>query len=129
MARDSGMVDLARSPEEMKRDLAGYGMPSSTAERLSNEPVYPYGTCISFGDDELDKLNLDCDCEPGDQMIGRFVAEVKDVSQTKMGDGAVRRRIELQITKISVVDPESAAGAIDDKDRKSTRYKAGDDED
>ena len=61
MARDSGMVDMARSPEELKKDSAAYGIPQ-VAPRLSDEPIYPYGLCISLCDDELEKLDLDCDC-------------------------------------------------------------------
>lgn len=122
MARVMKMVDMARSPDEVKKDMAHYAAPA-----LSDEPQYPWGLCISLCDEELKKLQLDTDCEVGDTVLLRATAEVKDVGESKQADGSVRHRLELQITNLAVIDPEEMAESPAeerDEERKSSRYKS-----
>ena len=87
----SKMVDMRRSPEEKKEVMDGPAMPDM--------PDYPYGLCISFGDEELAKLDLDCtDCESGDT-------------------------IELQITQLSVENEDTEYDEESGESGRRGRYK------
>lgn len=110
----SKMVDMRRSPEEKKEVMDGPAMPDM--------PDYPYGLCISLGDEELAKLDLDCtDCESGDTIDLRAFAKVTSISKNDY-NGKQTTRIELQIVQLAVesedqeVEEEEASG-------RSKRYR------
>lgn len=53
---------------------------------------YPYGLCICLTDAEIEKLDLDDDCDVGDMISFEAIAKVTAVSKRDTGT-----RIELQI--------------------------------
>lgn len=109
----AGMVSMARSPEALKKD-SSYGTAVPMAD-TPDQPVYPYGLCLSLGDEELEKLGLGSDCEVGDEISFVARAEVTSESEHKTPDGS-RCRIELQIVAMKVAGPDMEEG-------KSRRYK------
>lgn len=84
-------VDMAKDAKEMKEDMSPAEMP---------QPVYPYGLCLCLSQDELDKLDLENDCEPGDMLHMHCLAKVTSVSKNDTTDGP-KTRVELQITAIA----------------------------
>lgn len=96
-----GFVDMAHTPEELEEEKREYASPLSSHAM----PIYPYGLCISLGNDELEKLNLDGSCEAGDMLYMDCIAKVTSCSSTDTTEG-VKRRIELQITHIAIESPE-----------------------
>lgn len=97
----SSFVDMALTPEERK-DSMPVAMPSSSG------PMYPYNLCISLGDEQLKKLNLDASCGVGDLVYMDCVAKVTAVSKNDTTEGT-KNRIELQITGIKVESEEEEA--------------------
>lgn len=65
----------------------------------ATKPDYPYGLRFCLTDKELKKLKLDDDCQVGDMIDMRIMAEVTSVS--KDGDSC---RIELQGQKVALED-------------------------
>jgi|SRR5579859_669946 len=92
------MVDLARSPEEKEEAV----MPVSSV--VSD---YPYGLCIALSHDELEKLDLDPECEIGDMLHGFFMAKVTSVSMNASEGSDPSCRIELQITHLALEDEDT----------------------
>lgn len=84
-------VDMALTPRKETVEEAEVDMP---------QPVYPYGLCISLGDEQLEKLNMSDDCEVGDMIHMHCLAEVTSVSKNQTTEGT-KCRVELQITMIS----------------------------
>lgn len=96
------MVDMAMTEEEAEDK---YG--SSAQVKPENLPKYPYGLCLSFCQDELDKLGLDiADVNVGDVIHLFALAKItsKSVNATEAGD---QSRLELQITHIASGDGEN----------------------
>lgn len=81
-----------------------YGMPSpvSTASD-SNEPIYPYGLCISFTEKELEKLNIESDASVGDYIHLHAIGKVTSVSERDTPNGPCCR-VEVQLTAIAAED-------------------------
>lgn len=101
------MVDMARTPDEKAEGM----MPSIGAVN-----DYPYGLCISFCQDEIEKLGLDTqDVEVGDMLHLFALCKVTSISKNDTGSGA-KTRIEMQITHIAEENEdeenEEAAPAI-----------------
>jgi hypothetical protein len=88
------LQDMARTPEEMKED-----MPMGIVE--SGQPIYPWGLTIRLSDKELEKLNLDDDCEIGDFIHLFALAKVTSVSTNDTASGKTCC-VELQITHLGV---------------------------
>lgn len=108
------MVSMAKSPEEMKEDMAD--MPAPVAANKISGPKYPYGLCISLDDETLEKLGLEGDLPAvGETMHFEAIARVTCASanESEGMDGATRmcRRVELQITDMGVPDPDPAGRA------------------
>ncbi len=121
------MVDMARSPEEVKKDL----MPMAASSPEITAPVYPYGLCISLGEDEIDKLNVDVDgCAVGDMIHLSAMAKVTSYSESEYEkpDGTRKRccRIELQITHLGLEDEDREDAEPAQRARR--RYGGGDDD-
>lgn len=118
------MIDMAKSPSDVKKELKSY--PSVAAPDMS-VPSYPYGLCLSLGEDELDKLEIEGDCSVGDIIHLCALARVTSCSESETegpgGEKKRSRRIELQVTHLATEneDAENSAAA-----RAEKRY--GDDE-
>lgn len=89
----SKMVDMRREPPKPE-DL---GMPAS----IGSDSGYPFGLCISLDEQDLEKLDLNADCESGDMIDLRAFAKVTSVTHRDV-DGKQTCRVELQITNLSV---------------------------
>lgn len=103
-----GMVDMAKTPAEVKDDMP---VPIMMADSKPSGPVYPYGLCICLTEEELEKLNLDGDLpEVGDLVHLMAMARVTSVSQSEQqtGDGEKRQcsRVELQIIALKAEDED-----------------------
>ena len=119
----AGLVSMARSSEALKQDRA-YGTIMPIAD-TTEQPVYPYGLCISLSDEELEKLKLDCDCDVGEEITFVIRCEVTSVSQSKAPEGS-RSRLELQIVAMKPSDvPDDMRPDNDEDDKKSSRYGKG----
>jgi major coat protein len=105
------MVNLARSPVEVKRETA---MAVPAAKPMAAE--FPYGCCISLDDECLTKLGLDGDLPAAGEMI-HFEAMAKvtcaSVRDEVDADGTSRqcRRVELQITDMGMIGAEATPRA------------------
>lgn len=92
-----GFVDMAKAPAELAEESKPYD------EQQHALPIYPYGLCLCFGNEELDKVGLTSDCEPGDTVHFQAIAKVTSVSKNETTEGP-KSRVELQITHIAVDD-------------------------
>lgn len=92
------MIDLALTPEEQ----ADSGMPSGVLDE-SKGPVYPWGTRITFGTAEMEKLGLDVsDVSIGDVIDLRAFGSITSISTNRNVDGTDCCRVEICLEKISV---------------------------
>lgn len=91
----SKMVSMERTPEEKAETVAEMMSPAISM------PDYPFGLCISLDEDDLEKLDLEDDCEVGDMIDLRAFARVTSVSKTQR-DGKDCCRVELQIEMLAV---------------------------
>jgi hypothetical protein len=103
------MVNLARSPEEIKIETAP--MQVGVSGKAPSAPEYPYGCCISLDDECLKKMGLDGDLpEAGEMVHFEAMAKVTCASvRDEVGpDGTSKqcRRVELQITDMGMVGAE-----------------------
>lgn len=94
MASFKNLVNMERSPEEKVEAM----MPP-----IAQQNDYPGGLCICLSEHELEKLDLDDDCEVGNMLHGFFMAEVTSVSKNET-NGKSSCRIELQITHLGLED-------------------------
>lgn len=104
---DGAMVDLARTPEEAKEDIAETVAPIGAKASV---PKYPYGTCICLEDETLEKVGLAGDLpEVGEIIAFHGIARVTCASKNEreMGDGTTKEctRVELQITHMGIAAP------------------------
>lgn len=102
MKKLPNFIDMAKTPAELKEDV----LESVTGSFPQN--LYPWGLSISLENEQLDKLGLDCDCEPGDAVYMHVLAKVTSVSKRETTEGG-QKRIELQITGMAVDDVEEEA--------------------
>lgn len=81
----------------------------------SSENGYPYGTRISLGEDEMQKLGMDMP-KVGQKIHLRGHGVVHSASQSESAGGKPRRNVELQLHKISIEkrggDPGSMTDAV-----------------
>lgn len=103
MARFRHMVSMERTDDEKMEARMENLSPS-----ISDMPDVPYGLCICLTEVELDKLNLDDDCEVGDLVHLFAMAKVTSVSKTDTGNGA-KCRIELSIVALEIEDEDDEA--------------------
>lgn len=118
-------VDMEKTPAEVQDDIKSMVSAPSTS-------VYPYGLCISLTEEELEKLDLDDDCEVGDMISFSAMARVTSRSENEREDAGGKKtsccRIELQITAMAV-DGQEGAPAMSDDQRAKSRYANGADDD
>lgn len=128
MAAFTQMIDMAKSPEEVKKDVgqeAAPGWPLTTQ-------VYPYGLCIRLEDDTLEKLGLGNEMPSvGDMIHLCAMAKVTSVSENEMEDGnggkKSRRCIELQITHLATESEDDENDvAMERQKARQGRFYGGD---
>lgn len=112
----SAFVDMALTDKERAQDMPAVGTPFVG-------PIYPYGLCLSFTQEELEKLDLCDDCEPGDMIQLSCLAKVTSMSKNDTTDG-VRKRVEMQITHIAAEGEEPEKPKEEPTARLGKRYKA-----
>ena len=83
-----------------------------------DKPDYPWGTCISLCEDELEKLGITTMPAVGKPAMIQAMAVVKSTSETSI-DGEMKRTLELQITDLAVgMSGMDAASVLYDKGSK-----------
>ncbi len=92
---EPAFVDMALDTEDQKE----------AASSVPEPPLYPYSLCISFSEKELEKLDLDDDCDPGDMVVLLCAAKVTSVSKRNTADDTCCR-VEMQIEQIAVVQDD-----------------------
>lgn len=122
------MVDMAKTPAEAKEDIAE-SMPPTVSGGNPQTPVYPYGLCISFDEETLEKLGMGDDELPevGDMIHLIGMAKVTSVNQNEMedagGNKTVKKRIELQFTHLAAEDEDDEEpGEVDREARQQRLY-------
>ena len=107
------MVDLKlpkKSKKEKQAETASIEMP---------EEKYPWGLQLRFGDESLDKLGVDLSkISINDEVEGRIMGKVIEVSQGESQGDGVRRSMEIQLTKIGFDDKNSFEGAWNEANKK-----------
>lgn len=91
------MVNMAKNKEELAE--------TPMEEMAEDAPIYPYGLCICLTQDELEKLDLDSDCNVGDTIHLMAMAKVTSISKNETSEGE-NCRIELQITDLGLEDED-----------------------
>lgn len=110
MASFAAMVDMARTPEEVRKELGNeVAMPSPAVQR--SVPTYPYGLTFSLDEDTLEKLGIDGDLPSVGDMIhfcGMAKVTSASASEREGTDGSKEtcRRVELQITHLGLEDED-----------------------
>ena len=96
MRKLPSMVDMARTPVEITKDMA---MPTM--------PVYPYGLCLRLEKDQLEKLGVDYDdWAVGDNFHLFCLAKITSIRKNETADGE-DCCVEMQVTEIAGEDEES----------------------
>ena len=98
MAKFHKFVDMRKTPREKTEEVMEHVMPA-----VVDIPDVPYGLQICLTNDELDKLDLDDDCECGDTVHLFALAQVTSVSKRDTGNGS-ESRVELSIVSMCVED-------------------------
>lgn len=112
MARLGTMTDMARTPNEVKEEIAE-NSPSPIGSKMSTAPVYPYGLCLCLEDEALEKLKMQGMPEVGATVHFAALARVTSVSENERegtdGDKTKCRRVELQITHLAIENEDREA--------------------
>ena len=114
------MVDLARTPAEIREDIK-----STIAPTMASAPVYPYGLCLSLDEDILEKLGLGDEELPevGDMIHLVAMARVTSCSESERENAKGEKekccRIELQITHLAAEDEDDETEETERAERKS----------
>lgn len=103
----AGMVDLARSPEDVKEDQAKMVAPSAEP----TGPLYPYGMCLRMDDETLDKIGFEGDLPKSGEIVhiqalARVTSSGSNEQLTTNGERKVCRYVELQITHLAAEDED-----------------------
>lgn len=86
-------VDMAKNPAEMAEEAKPF------EEQEHPVPVYSYRQAISFNQEDLDKLSMDTNVDPGDLIHLQAIGKVTAVSKTDTDKGC-ECRVEVQLTHI-----------------------------
>lgn len=133
-ARD--MVDLAKTPDEVKKEIGP--MPTvamDTAEKPS-VPVYPWGTCIRLEDAEIAKMGMTGDMPPAGAIVhGCFEGRVKcsrppeeriASDGTKSVGGAC---IEIEMMTLGFAGGDEATRGAEEAAARNSRWYGGEEPD
>lgn len=118
------MISLARTPEEIKKD-----MPSVSVEQAAayEGPRYPWGTSLRLEKDTLDKLGHADLPAVGDVFEMCIKVRVTSVSQSEnestAGATSENKCVELQVTDMGLPAPSDSDVSIERSEkRKSSWY-------
>lgn len=122
----SSMTDMAHTPEDVKKELAEMGSIQSSAPLVG---LYPYGLCISFDDETLQKLKLDGELPSvGDMIHLCAMAKVTSVSANEREDtnGGKKtcNRVELQITHLATENEDQEGAAAEEAVQKTAARRS-----
>lgn len=96
------MTDM-KIPKKTKKEMEESMRPSVGYE---DQDRYPYGLCLNFGKEEVEKIKSLQGLNAGDQVKVEGMGYVKEVSISESGDGKgkekTRHRVEIQITSVGV---------------------------
>ena len=90
-----GMVDLEMDDESQ--------LDYPTPMRMDEKPRYPCGCIINLRREELQKLGLEADCEPGEYICLKVLCKVLTVNRGEDDDC-----VALQIEAAGHCDPEES---------------------
>ena len=134
MYHATNLTDLAKTPEEVKRDMP---LTSATApgDEKPSGPLYPWGCCIRLEDDELKKLGMDGDLPPaGAEIPGCYIAKVKssrppaeriDSDGKKKVEGAC---VEVEIQKLGFAAEDEVDRQVEESAKKQKTWYGGGEE-
>lgn len=94
------MTDMKRTPKEKEEPIMGAALVAPS------EPDYPWGLRITLGTEELEKLDMEGDCEVGDYLHMHCLAKVTSVSEDERG-GKKECTVSLTITHMEAEDESS----------------------
>lgn len=104
MEKLTSMVDMKRDPKEAEESVA------------MDQPVYPYGLCLSLGHEELEKLGIgQGELNVNDMLHLHALATVTSVSSHDNIASGQSCRVELQITHISAIESETEEDEEEEK--------------
>lgn len=110
------MVSMQKTPMKMEQD----------AISVPQECIYPYGLSITLGDEEIEKLGIDCDdeeCLVGNYVHGHFLAEVTGYHKSDTSDGT-KRTLNIQVTHLELESEQSENDEADDEVNEGKVYRA-----
>lgn len=91
------MINLKMSKKELEKKSAPGPINADT-------PEYPYGTRISFDEEQIVKMNVLQDIDVDTAVFIKAKGKVTSVSENSTAGGKDRRRVEIQIEEIDVRD-------------------------
>lgn len=118
MKKIPAMTDMSIKPVEIENVSI---LPAGVAS-APDMPLYPWGLQITLTQQELDKLDLDGDCCPGDMIHMHCLAKVTSVScnDTIMTSS---KTIQLQITNIACESEDEENEGAEEEMEKPSAYK------
>ncbi len=131
MAHFTSLIDMAQTPDDVKKDVASYPAPMCDAK--PSAPVYPYGLCIALTEKELAKLKIDELPKTGDTIHLCAFAKVTAVSENEREDTDGKKtkccRVELQITQLATESEDDEHVVTERKESaRRGRFYGGDEE-
>lgn len=125
------MIDMARTPAEVKTEVAKMVDMPAPAMAKPSVPTYPYGLCISMDEECLKKLGLDGDLpEVGEMIHLAAMGKVTSVSENEREgtDGSKERccRVEIQITHLATENEDDEADREMATQQRRKRFYGGD---
>lgn len=124
------LIDMAKTPEEVKKEVAEYPTAAPAANGSGSAPkvpVYPYGLCLSLEDESLEKLGLDDGLPPvGATILICAEARVTSASASERegtdGKKTSCNRVELQITRMGVPGPDPGSLALAASEARQSKW-------
>jgi hypothetical protein len=119
--RFSPMIDMAKDVEEVKKETAEMsGGPKASVN------LYPYGLCLSWDEEVLEKLHIDDLPEVGEEIVVCMRCRVTSVSENEreMSDGSKKNcaRVELQGIEIALPEDDPIEVAEADTNARRSRF-------
>ena len=120
------MVDMAKTPEDVKKEVGETAMPAPSMAKPS-VPTYSYGLCISLNEEDLAKLGITDELpEVGDMIHLAAMAKVTSVSESEREDTAGTKtkccRVELQITHLATENEDDEEAEAEATKARQSRF-------